>query len=127
MSRNEHEDVSGLTLPDPIITECIYHIEKKREVLDSDQYAKLIAMCKAQHLKPPFVCAKSILNTDTKINTYYILCAGSIMFDFRYTDSRYRSRNRWKLRRVKKSVYDLYVKFLNTKHSTFLFQAERGI
>jgi hypothetical protein len=126
MSRDENEDVSGLTLPDPIITECIYHIEKGGVVGD-DKYIELIAEHKAQNLKPPTVCAKSILNTSTTINSYYILCANSIMFDPRNQDSRYRSRNRWKLRRVKKSVYDLYVKFLNTKHNTFLYQAERGV
>ena len=126
MSRNENEDVSMLELPDPIITKCTYNIEKMG-VMDSDGYEILIATCKAQHLKPPFVCAKSILNTDTQISSFFILCANSIMFDPRNQDSRYRSRNRWKLRRVKKSVYDLYVKFLNTKHNTFLYQAERGI
>jgi hypothetical protein len=126
MSRDENEDVSGLTLPDPIITECVYHIDQ-RGVLNDSQYAELMAECKAQHFKPPFVCAKSILNTSTMVNTYFVLCANSIMFDPRNKDSRYRSRNRWKLRRVKKSIYDLYVKFLNTKHYSFLYQAERGV
>jgi hypothetical protein len=126
MSRDENEDVSGLTLPDPIITKCIYHMENG-EVISGEVLDLLLTDHKLQHRKPPVICAKSILNTSTNINTYFILCANSIMFDPRNKDSRYRSRNRWKIRRVKKSVYDLYVKFLKTNHNTFLYQAEREI
>jgi len=126
MSRNENENITHLKLPDPKTSNQTYYMENG-SVLDDEQFAELIKGHKAKYTKPPMICAKTSFNLKSRLYTFYILCAGSMLFDPRNTDSRYRIRNRWLLRRVKKSVFELYLKFLNTSHKTHLFQAERGI
>ena len=123
------KDLEHLNLPSPIITNCTYYLDNG-DILNNEEFDTMIQRYRATHLKPPLVCAKEINNTNTGINTYYILTAGSQMFDPRITNKtnpRYRVRNRWKLRRIHKSFYDLYIQFLKTNHTAFLHQAERGL
>ncbi len=103
MGRNENEDVSSLDLPDPITHEISERTESN------------------------VACARISLNPTTKMVSYYVLCSGGQVFDPNNTDTRYRSRNRGKMKRVKKTMFDLYIKFLDTKHKTYLYQAEREI
>ena len=126
MSRYENEDVSHLELPDPIHLDVTYHLESGDE-LDEEQYQKLLDEYQAIQKAPPVLCGKKIWNPTTRMTTYFILCSGSNMFNPRNKDARYMIRNRWKMRRVIRSTYDLYTKFLRTNHQTFLYQAERGI
>ena len=126
MSRNENEDVSHLNLPDPISLQIQYYMEDG-DILDDEQFDNLVLEYKQQQRKLPFICAKSVHNINTKINTYFVLCAGSLIFDPRDKDSRYRSRHHWKMRRVNKSTYNNYIRFLRTSYTSFLHQAERGL
>jgi len=117
MSRNENQDVSHMNLPDPNVTEIRYFLPNG-EIIDKEEYDK-----------QGKVCAKEIFNKDTHILSYYILCAGSLMFDPRELkqNCRYLSRNRWVFRRVKRSTFDLYTKFLKQQYTSFLHQAEREL
>ena len=126
MGRNENEDVSHLDLPNPITLETQYYMEDG-DILDDEQFESLKTECKQQRQKFPVTCAKSVHNIVTQIDTYFILCAGSLLFDPRDKDSRYRSRHHWKMRRVNKSTYNTYIRFLRTNYTSFLHQAERGL
>lgn len=120
------EDFQKMNLPDPVITQCTYYMENGK-ILDDAGFNELVKQCKEKYLVLPMVCAKEIANTNTGINTCFVRSYGSQMFDPRNKDSRYRSRNRWKLSRINKSAYDLYIRFLRTNHTTFLHQAEREL
>ena len=126
MARNENEDVSHLNLPDPVVVQTQYYMENGN-ILDDKQLEDVIKEHRKIYKKLPIVCAKNIYNESTDIRTFFVLCAGSLLFDPRDKDSRYRSRHHWKLRRVPKSVYDLYIRFLKTHYKSFLYQAERGL
>ncbi len=123
---NNESDFEHLDLPDPNITQILYLMENNR-ILNDEEFYILVKTCKERYAKPPVVCGKQITNLNTNIVTYFLLCSGSQIFDVSSRDVRYRTRNRWKFRRVHKSTYDLYTKFLSTQHKTFLYQAERGI
>lgn len=72
------------------------------------------------------VCAKCVATNDTP--SYYILCNnGGQMFNPGLKDSRYISRYIWKFKRVKGTVFNLYVKFLIHKYRSLLYQAERAM
>lgn len=103
MARYENEDVSGLDLPDPENKTC-------NDIVCNN-----------------LICAREVYNSNTRMTTYHVLCAGGLMFDPYNIDIRYKTRNQWKLRRVRKSTFDLYQKFISTRHKTFLHQAEREI
>lgn len=122
MSRYENDDLSHLDLPDPIQMNALYLLENG-QVVDDEEYQCLLK----EQSKTPVICGKQIGNQTTNMETYYILCSGSNMFNPRNKDARYMIRNRWKFRRVTRSTYDLYDKFLRTNHQSFLYQAERGI
>lgn len=102
MGRNENEDLSGLNLPEGEIKE-------------------------QHHIHNDMICAKNIYSNTTGVTTYYILCAGGRVFDPNEIDVRYKVRNNWKLHRVKKTVYDMYIKFLESKRKALLYQVEREI
>lgn len=102
MSRYENEDLSGLNLP-----------EDTRE--------------ENSHTHGDLTCAKTIYDHSTNITSYYILCAGSKVYDPTEIDVRYKTRNNWKLRRVKKSIYDMYLNFLSNKRKALLYQIEREV
>ena len=123
---DNESDFVHLDLPNPEITNTLYLMENNG-ILDDDAFIKLIKTCKERYANPPVICGKIITNTNTHITTYFLLCSGSQLFDPGSRDVRYRTRNRWKFRRVHKTTYDLYAKFLSTSHRTFLYQAERGI
>jgi hypothetical protein len=123
---NDESDFEHLDLPNPEITQTLYLMENNR-VLNDDDFIMLVRTCKERYANPPVVCGKQITNTNTNIVTHFLLCSGSQLFDPSSRDVRYRTRNRWKFRRVHKTTYDLYTKFLSTSHRTFLYQAERGI
>ena len=119
MSRNDREDVEFLNLPDPEPTIANYYMAEGL-VLDRDEFEQ--TQC------PLRICAKEIQNKETKITTYFVLCNNrNQMFDPRDTDARYQIRNVWKFRRVMRSTFDLYVKFLKQKYTSMLTQAERGL
>jgi len=126
MSRNENDDVSHLNLPTPNKVESTYHMENG-SILDDEKLAKLIRDIKKDYKKLPIICAKKTYNKSTDTNTFFVLCSGSYLFDPKNKDSRYRIRNRWKMKRVNKSIYDLYIRFLRTYYKSFLYQAERSM
>jgi len=119
MSQNDREDVSHLDLPDPIQTKAIYYVEGGKSI-DRKEYLNIE--------KQPLVCAKEVQHLETKITTYFILCASNgQMFDPRETDRRYRVRNVWKFRRVTRTTFDIYLKFLQHKYTSMLSQAQRSM
>jgi len=119
MSRNENVDISHLDLPDPIQTQAIYYIGDG-ESIDRKAYINME--------QQPTVYAKQVQHIETKITTYFVLCASDgKMFDPRDTDKRYRIRNLWKFRRVTRTAFDMYVKFLQHKYTSMLSQAQRSM
>jgi hypothetical protein len=119
MSRRENEDVSHLDLPDPTQTEATYYIGTG-EAIDRDDFLNMEDQ--------PLVCAKEVTHLETKITTYFVLCANTgQMFDPRDTDPRYRSRNVWKFRRATRTTFDIYLKFLVHKYTSMLSQAQRSM
>lgn len=126
MSRYENDDLSHLNLPDPLQLNTVYHLEDGQE-LDGEAYDNMLTEYQAAEKAPPVTCGKVILNPTTNMVTYFVLCSASSMFNPRSKDARYMIRNRWKMRRVSRSTYELYIKFLRTNHQTFLYQAERGL
>jgi len=127
MSRHENEDVTHLKLPDPVTTRTTYYF-KDSVALNQGQFEELRTLCGRENKTPPVVCAKTVEGTDTNIVSHYILCnnAGR-MYDPKATDKRYQARSIWKFRRVKKSTFDLYTKFLKQNYKSLLHQAERGL
>lgn len=123
---NNESDLAHLNLPNPEVTKTMFLMENNQS-LDDDEFLTLVKTCKERYVKAPVICGKQITNTDTNMTTFFLLCSGSQIFDPSSRDVRYRTRNRWKFRRVNKSIYELYTKFLSTNHKTFLYQAERGI
>lgn len=103
MSRYENENLEGLNLPDP----------------DNKTYDDVVCN--------NVLCARVITNSNTRMTTYHILCAGGQLYDPYNIDIRYKTRNPWKMRRVRRSAFELYFKFIDTRHKTFLHQAEREI
>lgn len=119
MSRHENENVDFLNLPDPDPVLADYYLSDG-SIISRDEYLKL--------KKPPRVCAKAVQNQETKIVTYFILCNNrNQMYDPRESDGRYFTRNWWKFRRVLKSTFEIYIKFLKQKYTSLLTQAERGL
>lgn len=117
MSRNENENLDHISLPDPVNTHANYYI-KNGEIINRDVYYKME--------KPPTVYAKEVQNTNTKIVTHFVLSNNhGQMFDPGEIDLRYRNRNIWKFRRVKRTAFELYIKFLKQHYKSFLRQAER--
>lgn len=125
MSRNENEDVSHLNLPDPVEIDVTYYLEND-SIMKGEQYVELARKCTELQNIPPTICAKHIINPQTKIHTFFVLCAGSNLYD-PHNKSRLRISTPWKMRKVTRTTFDLYKKFLRTNHKTFLYQAERGI
>ena len=123
---NKKENLDDLNLPDPNILSVSYMLADGAAVEDKDlkTYAQNAA---AQSKKPIAICAKTLYNKNTKLSTYYILCAGGQMFDPSQIDARYKARNNWKFRRVNKTTFNTYCQFLKTKHTIYLRQAERSI
>jgi len=119
MSRNENDNIDHLSLPDPIRTKANYYI-KNGEIISREKFFE------TNWKKRPIVYAKEVQNIDTKISTYFVLSNNNgQMFDPSEIDPRYKSRNIWKFRRVKKTAFDLYAKFLKQHYKSFLRQAER--
>jgi len=119
MSRHDQEDVGFLNLPDPEVTSANYYLNGGI-VMDRDEYNK-------QQNKQT-ICAKEVQHKATQITYYYVLCNNrNQMFDPRETDTNYKIRNVWKFRRVSRSTFDLYTKFLKQKYTSMLIQAERGL
>ena len=119
MSRYDREDVEFLNLPDPDPTSVNYYINGG-VAINRETYLQLD--------NPQSVCAKEVQNKETHIITYFVLTSNrNQMFDPKEHDSRYRTRNSWKFRRVNRSTFDLYVKFLTQHYKSFLLQAERGL
>ena len=121
-----NENLDHLSLPNPNILTHKYSLENGKIVNDK-QFTELLKKTQIDKTKIPLVCSKEVYNTDTKLSSYYILCAGGQMYDPTNTDARYKKRNTWKFRKVNKTTYNSYTKFLTTRHKTFLYQAERNI
>ena len=126
MARNENENVDHLVLPDPEVLKVSLVMEKGESITEED-FEKQVYNAKAQKKKQPTICGKIMYNTNTRLSSYYILIAGSQMFDPTNTDIRYKTRTIWKYRRVKKTTFNLYIQFLKSRHKTYLYQAERNI
>jgi hypothetical protein len=125
MGRYENENVEHIdNSPDQKNT--YYFLEDGIKVT-KEQYYK--AQCQE------IVCAKIIESTvldrnyDEISKTNYYVLANNLgqLFDPRESDSRYRIRTRWQHRKVKRSVFDTYLKFLQQKYKSFLIQAEREL
>jgi hypothetical protein len=119
MSRYDQDNVDHLDLPDPNPTVANYYIENST-FIDREAYMRMS--------DPPKVCAKEVQHKETKITSYFVLCNNrSRIFDPRVTDPRYRTRNYWKFRKVTRSTFELYIKFLKNKYNSLLLQAERSM
>lgn len=125
MGRHENEDLSHLDLPDPHQVDTLYYLENQA-VLNDDEFNELLNVCAQEQRMAPVVCAKYISNPTTGMLTFYVLCAGSNLYD-PHNKGRLRVRSPWKFRRTTRTTFDLYAKFLRTNHRSFLYQAERGI
>ena len=125
MSRHENEDLSHLDLPDPVEVNTTYYLADQ-QILDNDEWETLQYRCDALEKMPPVICAKYIINPQTGMHTFFVLCAGSNLYD-PHNKGRLRIHNPWKMRKTTRTTFDLYTKFLRTNHKTFLYQAERGI
>jgi len=125
MSRHENDDVSHLDLPDPVEADTLYYMNNG-EILDNDTFEELMQICKDNGRIPPVVCAKYLINPQTGMHTFFVLCAGSNLYD-PHNRGRLRVYNPWKMRKTTRTTFELYAKFLRTNHKTFLFQAERGM
>ena len=119
MSRNENDNVDHLSLPDPTNTKANYYI-KNGNVISREKFFEI------RWEDRPTVYAKEVQNINTKISSYFVLSNNhGQMFDSDEIDPRYKSRNIWKFRRVKKTAFELYIKFLKQHYKSFLHQAER--
>jgi hypothetical protein len=125
MGRYENENVEHIdNSPDQQNT--YYFLEDGIKVTKEQYYQ---AQCQE------IVCAKIIENTILDRNydefsktNYYVLANNrGQLFDPRESDSRYRIRTRWQYRKVRRSVFDTYLKFLQQKYKSFLIQAEREL
>lgn len=76
------------------------------------------------------IVAKIVKNEDSGFEKYIVKCYSAVLFDPQIKTLRYR-RQDWRLRSVKKQVFDLYLQFLgykniNNKYKTvFKIKAER--
>lgn len=93
-----------------------------RSVISDEEMARL----KSEGQKPT-VCAQITHHPQTGAMSHYILRGDCGLFDPREKGPRYKVRHNWKMRRVKPEVFDLYLKFLKTNRTSFLYQAEREI
>lgn len=99
-----------------------YYLENNTIVSEEEleELKKLGSQC-------PTVCAQVNTNLITNAMGYYLLRGDCGLFDPRETSPRYRVRHNWKMRKVNFGVFELYIRFLRTKRSMFLHQAERRI
>jgi hypothetical protein len=111
MSRNEHDDVSGLDLPSPQGYNTDY-IDEKGKVFNEEGKS---------------TCAK-IVHTTSGGKRYFVKLTGSTLYDplMKHDVSYIRSRN-WILRSTNKKCFELYVRYLSTGRKTLLHNAERSI
>lgn len=117
--RSDQENLDHLDLPDPDVNTAIYYVEGGIAIDRQDYYSLD---------KPLTVCAKAVQTIESGVTRYFILCNNrNQMFDPRESDKRYIIRNVWKFRPVKRTTFDLYVKFLKAKYTSLLTQAERGL
>lgn len=125
MSRNENENVEFLKLPDSNTVDMIYYVHGGKKYTD-EEYLNLVTETKDRNI--PNICCKMLTNKETGLTTYYILCNNmNQMFDPKNKDFRYKKRSNWKFRRVNRSTFDTYVKFLQQNYKSLLTQAERGL
>lgn len=119
MSRYDHENIDFLHLPDPNPSNTHYYTSSG-ECMLKEKFLKL--------KDPPTICAKEVQNKQTKITSYFILCdSNNRLFNPKEHDSRKRFKLLWKFRRVKRSTFDFYIKFLRQHYRSFLLQAEREL
>jgi len=124
MSRHDRNNVEHLDLPDPELTNANYYISDGT-FMSREEYA---ALATTSLDAQPKICAKEVQSKRTEVNRYFILCNNrNQMFDPRETDGRYKIRNVWKFRPVSFSTFDTYRKFLKTRYTSLLSQAERGL
>lgn len=103
MSRHENEDLTELEIPQDEITEKTYSVKSE-------------------------ICAKSVFFSRTKTTKLFVLCNGGRLFNPNMTnDTRYKKRSDWKMKRVNKSIFNAYLRFLKEKKEIYLHQAEREI
>ena len=119
MSRHENEDISHLNLPDPKTNEVIYYL-REGVAISEEEYKDREMVTQ--------VCAKIVKHIDSDNSSYYIFCNNRTqMYDPDNYDVRYMIRNTWKFRKVSRTVFDLYIKFLKQHYRSLLSQAERGL
>lgn len=73
------------------------------------------------------IVAKERYNPNTTKTTYYIKMYGGQSFNPQKTYDHGYKKLHWQLRCVKRSTFDMYIKFLETKRETYLRQVERSL
>lgn len=117
MARHENEDLTGLDIPENNKVKIIYYLRGGMTVADIDG------------LKDREICAyERVSEVDETIASYYIRCTGSRVYNpYGDADPRYFSRRTWVWRRVDARTFNMYEKFLLTRRTRYLKDAERGL
>lgn len=111
MSRNEHDNIDHLKIPDNTPLEESYNT-----IGDYTMVGEL-------------TCAKQITYPNRKNKQYYVLYGGNQLYnpEMAKSDVRYHKRLQWKLKLVSEHIFTQYLLFLRTKKTLFLRNAEREI
>jgi hypothetical protein len=122
MNQHTEEELKHLQLPDPLVVTVTCYLADGSEMLEED-YLKLENANKNDKI----LCAKHLFNHDTEIDTFFILSDGHSFYNPRIVNNRAFHHGRWRFRKVALTVFKSYIRFLNSKHQAFLYQAERNM
>lgn len=121
MSRYDREDLSHLDLPEPDQYFVTYYTAPDGNSISKEAYYTL------EPEQQPIVCGKITTNKESGTRNFFVLCSDrNELYDPRERGMQ-SHRNRWRFVKVKRTVFDLYMKFLNQRYQSLLKQAERGL
>tara|TARA_Y100000361_G_C11147284_1_gene338821 strand:- start:544 stop:891 length:348 start_codon:yes stop_codon:yes gene_type:complete len=110
MARWENEDVSGLNIPDPEVTETIFIDLNGKHTSDDKAIAKRV-------------------DSSSGSCTYYIKYGRNELLDPHQADSSYAATRRqshmYKFKKVSKATFDSYIKYLESKNRLYFTKARR--
>lgn len=110
MSRHENENLAGLDIPGPTEYDIIAYGPSGETGVDEKS-----------------VCARQVTNKETGNVRYFVKYGDSRLFSPHRITKREEKMTRWKMKRVSKEVFDLYVRFLKSGSNVLLNNAERMI
>lgn len=113
--------------------DIVYYMEDGRtfDNITMINYSKIVEYNKNKLLVVAKKITKSILRkrddkNPTLIYYYYVLCYGGRFFDVtKRNEPRYKTQNDWKFKPVSHKAFDLYVRFIENKYKSLLYNAER--